>query len=619
MAAAVAVSCARGPRDPFVAGMAAALGGADVVEKTATLLLEGDGESYYLGENRAPDTDLPVFETRFRQAFDWSHGRFRKEELRLPTFLTGSAGLRRVISALDGPIGYDIGADERARRTTDEVTANRRAAILHHPLGLIRAAMSDGAMVRPLPPQGGLDRAEIATADGLVETVAIDRQTGLPVTIASAATDPLLGDVTAETTFEAYDRVGPLVLPTRITERLGGIATSRFHVTGQTLNVDPDAPLPPAVFRAFSATARLGAPPALASEPPPSAPPLAVEPVAPGVWRAGAGDYWSVLVAFSDHVALIEAPIDDARTEALLAEAKTLAPGKPVTQLVVTHHHFDHIGGVRAAVASGLTLFVRGGLEPHAEVTASRSSGSRDEATYLTDLLARPHTRAPDLLAKQPRAPSIAQVGHGAATIMSPARTLMLLPIEGSAYADTLLMAYLPKERLLIEADVVLATPARLPRRGLVSVRGESAREHPREEAGGRSDRPAARAGRADRGSGSGEPAAAATAHPSAVVRAISWRELSRRPRPAKPAPPWRPRPASKTAGRSSTGLPWNEYAMRAIASVSFTGFPRPTQLSPASSILSATGSGVPRGRVTVIVTPDAIDAGNSLRAASLK
>ena len=446
-------ACGRGPRDPFVAGMAAALGGADAVERTSTLVLEGDGESYYLGENRAPDTDLPVFETRFRQAFDWSRGRFRKEELRLPTFLTGSAGLRRVISALDGPIGYDIGADERARRTTDEVTANRRASLLHHPLGLVRAAMTDGAAVRRLPPQAGLERAEITTADGLVETVAVDPLTRLPVTIASAATHPLLGDVTAETTFEAYDRVGPLTLPTRITERLGGIATSRVHVTGQTLNVDPDAPLPPAVFRAFSANARLVAPPALASEPPPAAPPLAVEAVAPGVWRVGAGDYWSVLVRFADHVALIEAPIDDRRTEAVLAEAKTLAPGTPVTQLVVTHHHFDHIGGVRAAVASGLTVFVRGGLEAHAAVTASRSSGSRDTADYLTDLLARPHTRAPDLLARQPRALSVERVGAERA-IGDATRTLMLYPIGGSGYADTLLMAYLPKERLLVEADV---------------------------------------------------------------------------------------------------------------------------------------------------------------------
>ncbi len=159
-----------------------------------------------------------------------------------------------------------------------------------------------------------------------------------------------------------------------------------------------------------------------------------------------------MLVEFADHFTLIEAPIDDARTEAVLAEAEALRPGKPVTGLVVTHHHFDHIGGVRAAVASGLTLFVRGGVEPHAAVTSARSAGSRDTADFLADLLARPHTRAPDLLARQPRAPSIERVGAEGA-IADARRTLLLYPINGSDYADTLLMAYLPKERLLVEAD----------------------------------------------------------------------------------------------------------------------------------------------------------------------
>lgn len=433
--------------------MADALGGADAVERAATLLVEGDGETYYLGENRAPDTDLPVFETRFRWAFDWSGRRFRKEELRLPMFLTGSSGLRRSIAALDGDVAYDIGADDRARRADDRVAANRRAEWLHHPLGLVRAALATGAAVRVLPAEDGRERAGITTADGITETVTLDRATGLPLTIASAATHPLLGDVDEETSFDVYAPAGGLVLPTRITERIDGIVVARLHVISQTLNIDPEAPLPPAAFRAFSPNARLSAPPALASERPPAPPALEVEPLAPGVWRVGAAQYWSVLVEFADQFALIEAPLDDARTEALLAAAGTLRPGKPVTRLVVTHHHFDHVGGVRAAVASGLTLFVRGGVEPHAAVTASRSAASRDTADFLADLVVRPHVRAADLLAQHPHALKIERVG--AERVLGDAtRTLLLYPVVGSEYADTLLMAYLPKERLLVEADV---------------------------------------------------------------------------------------------------------------------------------------------------------------------
>jgi glyoxylase-like metal-dependent hydrolase (beta-lactamase superfamily II) len=53
-----------------------------------------------------------------------------------------------------------------------------------------------------------------------------------------------------------------------------------------------------------------------------------------------------VLVEFSDHLTLIEAPLNEARTLAVIAKARELVPAKPLTQLVATHHHFDHTGGV---------------------------------------------------------------------------------------------------------------------------------------------------------------------------------------------------------------------------------------------------------------------------------
>ena len=45
-----------------------------------------------------------------------------------------------------------------------------------------------------------------------------------------------------------------------------------------------------------------------------------------------------------DHMLLIEAPNDE-RVRAVLAKAKELRPNKPVTTLLVTHHHADHTGG----------------------------------------------------------------------------------------------------------------------------------------------------------------------------------------------------------------------------------------------------------------------------------
>ena len=75
--------------------------------------------------------------------------------------------------------------------------------------------------------------------------------------------------------------------------------------------------------------------------------------LAPGFWALEAGIPISFLVEFRDHVVIIEAPGNDERTEAVLAEVKRLTPGKPVRYVVNTHHHSDHSGGLRAMVGKG--------------------------------------------------------------------------------------------------------------------------------------------------------------------------------------------------------------------------------------------------------------------------
>src|SRR2546423_5859969 len=73
--------------------------------------------------------------------------------------------------------------------------------------------------------------------------------------------------------------------------------------------------------------------------------------MAPGVWVLG-GPYNSMAVEFKDYAVLIEAPMDQERTEAVIAETKRLIPNKPIRYEINTHHHFDHSGGLRAVGAN---------------------------------------------------------------------------------------------------------------------------------------------------------------------------------------------------------------------------------------------------------------------------
>lgn len=162
---------------------------------------------------------------------------------------------------------------------------------------------------------------------------------------------------------------------------------------------------------------------------------IAVEEVAPGVWFLAGQSHHSVVVAFTDRLVLVEAPQSEARSLAVIARARELKPGTPLTHLVMSHHHFDHSTGLRAAIAEGLTIVTHEGND-----------------AFVKTMAARPFTRQPDALAKAAQPVTVEAVG-ASRTITDGTRTLELHHVAGNPHSETMLMAHLPKERLLIEVD----------------------------------------------------------------------------------------------------------------------------------------------------------------------
>ena len=145
-----------------------------------------------------------------------------------------------------------------------------------------------------------------------------------------------------ETLFGEYAAVNGVQLPARITTRTDRWLSADVRLLRQTIDSD---------------VGNLAAPPAVVSAmpPPASAPPMTTaREIAKGLWYVEGTTHKSLLAEFSDHMLLIEAPNDE-RVRAVLAKAKELRPNKPVTTLLVTHHHADHTSGVRLAVAEGVS------------------------------------------------------------------------------------------------------------------------------------------------------------------------------------------------------------------------------------------------------------------------
>jgi glyoxylase-like metal-dependent hydrolase (beta-lactamase superfamily II) len=153
----------------------------------------------------------------------------------------------------------------------------------------------------------------------------------------------------------------------------------------------------------------------------------------------------SVLVEFSDHVVIIEAPQNDARTEATIAAVKQLLPAKPIRYVVNTHQHFDHSGGVRGYVAAGIPIVTHEKNKP-----------------YWERILENPFTLEPDRLARASRTAAIEAVGSKR-VFSDSTMTMELHHLQGNLHDETLLVAYLPKQKLLVQADAFHPRPGAAP------------------------------------------------------------------------------------------------------------------------------------------------------------
>jgi glyoxylase-like metal-dependent hydrolase (beta-lactamase superfamily II) len=421
------VSCTRRtPEQQIVDDAAEALGGRERILAVKTLVIEGEGANGNLGQDMTPEAAAQSFKlTNYRRAVDVAGRRMRIEQTRTPNFAYFQ-GLnpQKQIQGLAGEIGYNVAATGNATRVSNAVAKDRLVDFHHHPVTIVRAALDPGTSLANPRTADNQRVVEVTTADGLKFTLAIDATNNLPTRVVSMIDNANLGDVAVETSFADYQDVSGLKLPARITTNTNNVMTVDLRIAKQA--VDSEA-------------GDLAAPAAAASAAPVTGPPPAkvdVQEVAKGVWFLGGQSHHSVLVEFSDHLMLIEAPQNDTRTLAVIAKAREVQPKKPLTHVVVTHHHFDHSGGIRAAVSEGLT------------VMAHKAS-----AAFIQEAAGRSHSIVPDALARNPKPVKVEPVDDGR-VIKDATMEVVLYHIAGSPHGDTLLMAYFPKDRLLVEADV---------------------------------------------------------------------------------------------------------------------------------------------------------------------
>ena len=247
-----------------------------------------------------------------------------------------------------------------------------------------------------------------------------------------------LGDMPFEAVYSDYKDFGGVQFPMHIVQRQGGYPIFDLNVTDVKVNAAVD--LQPPQGR--------GGPPTPAAAAP-STPPAQSEKLGDGVYLI-TGGYAVIAVEFTDHIAMIESGQNEARALAVIAEAKRLIPNKPIRYLINTHSHIDHSGGLRAFVAEGSTILTH-------EVNKA----------YLEKVLSAPHTLNPDKAQQSGKKPIVEAVGDKK-VLSDGTHVVELYHLRNFPHHDGMLVAYLPKEKVLLQADgynpqPVTATPLNPP------------------------------------------------------------------------------------------------------------------------------------------------------------
>jgi len=236
-----------------------------------------------------------------------------------------------------------------------------------------------------------------------------------------------LGDMLFDATYSDYRDFNGVKFPMKIVQKQGDYPV--FDLTVSDVKVNPPVTI--------SAPQGRGAPPPAGA---PAAATVPTEKLADGVYLI-LGGYAAVAVDFKDYIVVIEGPQSEARAMQIITEAKRLIPNKPIRYVVNTHHHIDHSSGLRTFVAEGATVVTHEVNKP-----------------YYEKLFALPHTLEPDRLMREKRTATFETVSEK--KVMTDGNHVIELHhLRGSGHNEGLLMAYFPKEKILVEADAFNPPP----------------------------------------------------------------------------------------------------------------------------------------------------------------
>jgi glyoxylase-like metal-dependent hydrolase (beta-lactamase superfamily II) len=389
----------------------AAQGGAAAINSPKTTIIKGEAKHWEPGQSYSPTGEAKFLgDSTYTQTVDNTSRTVRIDwdrDMKYP------AVERLKFSEITTP-NFGVVVDDKGVQTPMSgirLAAHWRERERASPRLLVRA-LDDPQSIAALPDQQIGDRSlpavSIKTRAGTF-AVLFDRATHLPAVIRTRDVDNVYGDSNYDLFLSDWKDVGGGAKRAHtLSFQLNGVEVQRLTLKQVAL----DAPIPPDTFvvsdevKAKAKTA--------ASEVPyqwvlrrmflgrfldsdkvyfPENGGFRLAELAPNVQHVVGGSANNLIVAMKDGIVIFDAPVDSGQSRWVIDAAKAKYPGKPVKQLVLTHHHMDHSGGTRAYVAEGAEIVIPGQARP-----------------FVEKMIQAEHKLSPDALAREPKQAKIVDV-----------------------------------------------------------------------------------------------------------------------------------------------------------------------------------------------------------------
>lgn len=404
------------------AGIKAA-GGLEFGKQVENISFSGAGKEYWNGQGESPSNSVRYRTFTLNWTTDFQKNRFVNEFRRYDGKVLDWCN--NTIFGADSGKFYDCLANELLQRPAPPVAA-RASWLRQFPQALFQRALGRANTLRWVgvenvegKPQNVIGFIEANNAETLLY---LDAKTNLLTKAAQKSDSLALGAVMIEQLYSDYRPVENLVLPYRFVLKNPSDSTRDVTITAVNVNAKPDE-------NSFTVSAGAEQGKAGSGQ-------LSVSKISDNVYFAKdvVNSYNSMFVLFKDYVLVVEAPGNDKASAAVIAKIKEIAPDKPVKYVVMTHFHFDHAGGIKEYMKQGATIVA--------------SKGNRD---FLEKVASVPHPT--DSPAQNNIVPNIETVAKKRVFTDS-SEQVELYEIGRNPHVDEMLIAYLPKEKIVFVADL---------------------------------------------------------------------------------------------------------------------------------------------------------------------